>query len=62
VQLLKKTFYLEIYEADKKGTAFQRPLYTSIDIFKPFFAEDFPTMDEIIKVKYEFAKNTLDRR
>jgi hypothetical protein len=54
--VIEKTFYLEIYEADKKGTAFQRPLYTSIDIFKPFFAEDFPTMDEIIKVKYEFAK------
>ena len=54
--IIEKTFYLEVYETEAKGTAFQRPLYSSIDIFKPFYAEDFPTMDEIVKLKYEFAK------
>jgi hypothetical protein len=54
--VIEKTFYLELFETSAKGSAFQQPLYTSIDIFKPFYAEDFPTMDEIIKVKYEFAK------
>ena len=54
--VIEKTFYLEVYEAPGKGTAFQQPLYTSIDIFKPFFVEDFPTVEEIVKEKYEFAK------
>ena len=54
--VIEKTFYLEVYEPKAKGTAFQRPLYTSIDIFKPFYTEDLPTVDEIIKMKYTFAK------
>lgn len=54
--IIEKTFYLEVFETNAKGTAFQRPLYTSIDVFKPFYTEDLPTVDEIVKVKYEFAK------
>jgi hypothetical protein len=54
--IIEKTFYLEVFETNAKGTAFQRPLYTSIDIFKPFYTEDLPTVDEIVKVKYAFAK------
>lgn len=55
--VIEKTFYLEVYETKTLGTAFQRPLYTSIDIFKPFYTEDLPTFDEIIKSKYKFAKS-----
>ena len=54
--VIEKTFYLEVYETNAKGSAFQRPLYSSIDIFKPFYTEDLPTMGEIVKSKYEFAK------
>ena len=54
--VIEKTFYLEVHETQSKGSAFQRPLYTSIDIFKPFYTEDLPTVEEIVKVKYEFAK------
>ncbi len=54
--VIEKTFYLDVYQAKAKGTAFQRPIYTSIDIFKPFYTEDLPTVQEIIKSKYEFAK------
>lgn len=55
--VIEKTFYLEVYETKTRGTAFQRPLYTSIDIFKPFYTEDFPTFNEIVKSKYKFAKS-----
>jgi len=55
--ILEKTFYLEVYETEVKGTAFQRPIHTSIDIFKPFYTEDLPTVKEIVKAKYEFAKS-----
>lgn len=55
--VIEKTFYIEVYGNIGKGTAFQRPLYTSIDIFKPFYTEDFPPFKEIIKSKYKFAKS-----
>ena len=55
--VIEKTFYLEAYNSPGKGTAFQKPLYTSIDIFKPFYTEDLPTVDEILKAKYKFAKS-----
>jgi hypothetical protein len=55
--VIEKTFYLEVFETKGRGTAFQKPLYTSIDIFKPFYTEDLPTFDEIVKSKYKFAKS-----
>ena len=55
--VIEKTFYLEVFETKAKGSAFQRPLYTSIDLFKPFYTEDLPSFNEIIKSKYKFAKS-----
>lgn len=55
--IIEKTFYLEAYEIQEQGSGFQKPLYTSIDIFKPFYVEDFPTFNEIISEKYRFTKS-----
>ena len=55
--VIEKTFWLEIYGIEARGTAFQRPLYTSIDLFKPFYKEDLPSFQEIIRSKYKFAKS-----
>ena len=55
--IIEKTFYLEAYPVAEKGAGFQTPVYTSIDIFKPFYVEDLPTFDEIIKEKYRFTKS-----
>ncbi len=55
--IIEKTFYLEAYNVSERGAGFQPPLYTSIDIFKPFYVEDFPTFDEIITEKYRFTKS-----
>lgn len=55
--IIEKIFYLEAYNVKEKGSGFQTPLNTSIDIFKPFYVEDLPTFDEIIKEKYRFAKS-----
>ncbi|MDX1285757.1 MAG: hypothetical protein R3182_12125, partial [Draconibacterium sp.] len=55
--IIEKTFYLEAYDVKEKGSGFQTPVYTSIDIFKPFFVENFPTFNEIIKEKYRFTKS-----
>lgn len=55
--IIEKTFYLEAYPVTEKGSGFQIPIYTSINIFKPFYVEDFPTIDEIITEKYRFTKS-----
>ncbi|MFS4454961.1 hypothetical protein [Maribacter sp. 2304DJ31-5] len=55
--ILEKTFYMEPYTVEKKGAGFQRPMYTSMDIFRPFYTEDLPTYREIIEDKYRFAKS-----
>ena len=55
--IIEKTFYLEAFPIETKGSGFQRPLYTSIDLFKPFYAEDLPEFDDIIREKYQFAKS-----
>ncbi|MEM6377997.1 MAG: hypothetical protein AAF705_07275 [Bacteroidota bacterium] len=55
--VIEKTFYLETYNVPEKGAGFQTPLYTSIDIFKPFYTEDLPTYDEILEAKYQFTKS-----
>lgn len=55
--VIEKTFYLDIYKIDKEGTAFQRPVHQSMDIFKPYYADDLPVFDEIIRSKYLFAKS-----
>ncbi len=55
--VIEKTFYIELFSAPAEGTAFQRPIYTSIDIFKPFYVEDMPTYNDIIEDKYRFAKS-----
>ena len=55
--VIEKTFYLEAYDVTEKGSGFQRPIYTSIDIFKPYYTEDLPTYDEILEAKYRFTKS-----
>jgi hypothetical protein len=55
--VIEKTFWLEAFPAPAAGTAFQQPVHTSIDLFKPFYAEDLPSMDDILAAKYRFAKS-----
>ena len=55
--VIEKTFYLETFPVIEKGTGFQQPLHTSINLFKPFYLEDLPSVDEIIDDKYRFAKS-----
>jgi hypothetical protein len=54
--VIEKTFYLEAYPVAKKGSGFQRPTKTSLDIFSPYSLEGLPSFKEIIKAKYRLAK------
>ena len=56
-RIIEKTFYIETYPIDAEGTGFQTPVYTSLDLYRPYDADRFPSFDEIIRGKYNFAKN-----
>lgn len=54
---IEKTFYLDVWAIEREGTAFQKPVGKAIDLFQPFYCEDLPTTEFILKNKYEFAKS-----
>ena len=56
-QIIEKSFYIELYPIEREGTGFQQPIYTALDLYKPYDADRFPTFEQIVKGKYEFAKS-----
>ena len=54
--IIEKTFYLEAYNVSGKGSGFQQPTRTSLEIFRPCSVEGMPTFSRIIEDKYRFAK------
>ncbi|PWJ37891.1 hypothetical protein [Sediminitomix flava] len=51
--VIEKTFYLQVYPFENKGSGFQKSVQTSIDLFKPS-QKEFPSILEISKQKYAF--------
>ena len=56
-RIVEKEFCVELYAIDAEGTGFQRPLYTALDMYKPYDAEPFTDFRTIVKEKFRFAKN-----
>lgn len=56
-RIIEKEFCVELYPIEAEGTGFQRPLYTSLNLYKPYDAESFPDFRTIVNEKYRFAKN-----
>lgn len=54
--IIEKTFFIEVSEIEKNGSGFIAPVNTSMDIFKPYYADDMPTFEQIISDKYKFAE------
>lgn len=55
-RIIEKEFYIEVNPVKEQGSGFQQPLYTALDIYKPFYSEAFTDFETIVKGKYEFAK------
>ncbi len=55
-QVVEKEFFVELYDIESKGSGFQQPVYTSLDLFKPYYVDIYPEFDEILKGKYTQAK------
>ncbi len=53
--VVEKSFYLDAFPVEREGSAFQRPVRSSIALFQPFFAGDLPSMPDIIRAKYRYA-------
>lgn len=56
-RIIEKEFYIEVYPIDREGTGFQRPIYTALDLYKPYYADRFTDFETIITEKYRFAKS-----
>ena len=56
-RIVEKEFYVELYPIAVEGTGFQRPIYTALDIYKPYDANSFTDFQTIVEEKYRFAKN-----
>jgi len=54
--IVEKTFFIEVYKVDQKGSGFFRPINTSLEIHKPYFDDKFPAFNSIIESKMKFAK------
>ena len=54
-RIVEKEFFIDIYGIQRKGTGFQRPLYSSLDRYKPYDAERFSSFDDIVNGKARFA-------
>ncbi len=55
--IIEKTFFIEASEAIQHGAGFMSSVDASLDIFRPFYSDDMPTFQQIIKDKYKFAES-----
>jgi hypothetical protein len=55
--VIEKTFYLDAFPVDSQGTAFQKPVHDAIEIYRPFYTEDLPGYQEILELKFRYAKS-----
>lgn len=56
-RVIEKEFFVELYPIERDGSGFQQPIYTSLDLHKPYDANRFTDFQTIIENKYLFAKS-----
>ena len=54
-RVVEKEYYIDLYPVSREGTGFQRPVYTSLDLFKPYDSSRYSSFKEIVDTKYRFA-------
>ncbi|MFH0943990.1 MAG: hypothetical protein V2A76_02230, partial [Planctomycetota bacterium] len=53
--IVEKTFYLEVFPVQERGSGFRRPLRNALDRLGPFSANGLPSVAEIARAKLRFA-------
>ena len=56
--IVEKTYFIETARAEQRGSGFQTPLWTSIEIANPYNPDGFPPLKEVIERKFS---DSLDR-
>lgn len=56
-QVVEKEFYVDVYSIEAPGSGFQKPLYTSIDLHKPYDADRFDSFRSIVASKLNYAES-----
>ncbi|MFA7692637.1 MAG: hypothetical protein GX117_11325 [Candidatus Hydrogenedentes bacterium] len=60
--IIEKTFYLDAWTAPREGSAFQRAVNQSLQLYPPYLTPDLPSFSEIIEKKLYYADSRwLDR-
>ena len=54
-RIIEKEFFVDLYGIERPGTGFQRPVYSSLDRYRPYDADRFTPFEEIIEAKYRLA-------
>ncbi|MEG1935051.1 MAG: hypothetical protein RR141_03585, partial [Rikenellaceae bacterium] len=54
-RIIEKEFMIDLYKISGQGAGFEKSIYTSLDIYKPFNPERYPEFDEIVRAKVNFA-------
>lgn len=53
--IIEKTFYIEGFEVEQKGSGFIQPIKTALELHQPYFDDAFPDFETIINSKLKFA-------
>ncbi len=54
--IVEKNFWIDLYPVNHPGSGFQRAVHASLELFKPYNTDPFPSFDEIVSSKLDFAK------
>lgn len=55
--IIEKTYFIEAYPVSRQGDGFRKPIYSALDIFKPYDASTFPSKDDIVDAKLRFTQD-----
>lgn len=56
-QVVEKEFFVDVYSIENPGSGFQKPLYTSLDLHKPYDVERFDSFKDIVASKLNYAES-----
>src|SRR5574340_656932 len=55
--IVEKTFYLEAFPVEREGDGFGSSVRTSLELTQPYSLDGLPSIAEIVRAKYRFAKS-----
>lgn len=55
--IIEKTFYLEAFPVEREGAGFGRSVRTSFELMQPYSLDGLPSIAEIVRAKYRYAKS-----